>query len=161
MRPAARAAVGEVGFNEPLPPNALDEGHDQDGPQFVWVRYAADEAPCNGLEYVADVEGRRTEAPRTPPSRLNGRDWGLGNQALVRPVLLRVPEAARLASMTERALRHLIQRSLLPRGVVVWHGRAVFIDCARFEATLRQSMPGRSTVKAHPRSPKAGGKRSA
>jgi hypothetical protein len=58
VRPAARSATGEAGFNEPLPPHALDESHDQDGPPFVWVRYAADEAPRDGLEYVSAVDGQ-------------------------------------------------------------------------------------------------------
>ncbi len=59
-------------------------------------------------------------------------------------VLLKVPEAAKLASMTPRALRHAIQRGQLPRGVVVHRGRSVFIDREKFSVAIRKDTPGRS-----------------
>jgi hypothetical protein len=58
-------------------------------------------------------------------------------------VLLKVPEAAKLASMTPGALRHVIQRGQLPRGVVVHRGRRVFIDRERFCSAIRRDRAGR------------------
>ncbi len=59
-------------------------------------------------------------------------------------VLLKVPEAAKLASMTQRALRHVIQRGQLPRGVVIHRGRGVFIDREKFCSAVRRDRAGRS-----------------
>ena len=75
VRPAARSAVEEIGFGEPLDTSVSSDGPDQDGPHFVWVRFPADAAPHDGLDYVADVDGhalgrfasslsRRPAAPR-------------------------------------------------------------------------------------------------
>jgi hypothetical protein len=148
QRSRGMTAVRTIGLDEPLASEAQSDGR-----EFVWIRYPADQAPRDGVEYVSAVDGQgpgpsvdvdtlaakladriaaRAVADRSAPSPL--------------PILLKVPEAARLASMTERALRHLIQRSQLPRGVVVWRGRAVYIDRERFERALRQPMPGRSSL---------------
>jgi len=59
------------------------------------------------------------------------------------PIRLKVPEAAQLASMSPRALWHLIQRGQLPRGVVIHAGRSVWLDRERFLKAIRQSSPGR------------------
>lgn len=54
------------------------------------------------------------------------------------PVRLRVEEAARISSMSVKALRHKIQRSQFPRGVVIHDGRAVFLDRERFLNAIRK-----------------------
>jgi len=60
------------------------------------------------------------------------------------PARLKVPEAARLAGMTPRALWHMIQRALLPHGAVIRVGRSVYLDRERFHNAIRKSRPGRS-----------------
>ena len=138
-----------------LPGDApTDEG------QYVWVRYPADQAPRDGVEYVSAVDGGSSYpfgssvdadafadkvADRIAARAGTPVDQGQSAASHDLPILVRVPEAAKIASMTERALRHLIQRSQLPRGVVVWRGRAVFIDRKRFETALRQPLPRRAS----------------
>jgi hypothetical protein len=78
------------------------------------------------------------QRPQAPPQQPTAC---VGTQPAV---LLKVPEAAKLASMTPRALRHAIQRGQLPRGVVVHRGRSVFIDRERFSVAIRKDRPGRS-----------------
>jgi hypothetical protein len=79
---------------------------------------------CEGFD-----EGARSVAARPPD---------------VTPVLLTIPEAARLASMSPRALWHMRQRGLLPPNVFVEMGRSVRVHRERFISALGKSRPGRT-----------------
>ena len=59
------------------------------------------------------------------------------------PVLLTVPQAARLGSMSPRAVWHMRQRGLLPPAVFVEMGRRVRVHRERFISALGKSRAGR------------------
>jgi hypothetical protein len=60
-------------------------------------------------------------------------------------VTVTIPEAARLASMTTRALRHMRQRGLLPLDVWIARGGRVFVHREKFMRAIVKGTRGRVT----------------
>ncbi len=56
---AAGSAITEIGFDDPIDAEAVRDGADLPDPQYVWVRYAVEAAPEDGLDYRADLPIRR------------------------------------------------------------------------------------------------------
>lgn len=51
------SAVDDVSLSDPLPFDPKDDSPEPQHPAYVWVRYTADTAPHDGLDYVAAIEG--------------------------------------------------------------------------------------------------------
>jgi hypothetical protein len=53
----------DIGLNDPLDPEVSRGGPEPADPQYVWVRFQAETAPHDGLDYVTDPPFRRRADP--------------------------------------------------------------------------------------------------
>lgn len=64
------SAFENVSLDDPLPFDRNDDRPEPEHPAFVWVRFAAENLPANGLDYVAEPKGPSGEVGVLPVIRL-------------------------------------------------------------------------------------------
>jgi hypothetical protein len=68
--------AAEIGLNDPLDPEVSRGGPEPADPQYVWVRYQAEQAPHDGLDYRADppIFGVSNDSPSERPAPGQARE---------------------------------------------------------------------------------------